>query len=69
MFANLANAEGNACMYQRVIPDDAGPEATITFWLDVLETTVDLYERNEDSCTVNGISCPYQYGVYRQEGK
>ena len=48
VFANLANAEGNACMYQRVIPDDAGPEATITFWLDVLETTVDLYERNED---------------------
>lgn len=48
VFANLVNAEGNACMLQRVISEDAGPEATIIAWLDVLQTTVDLYERNTD---------------------
>ena len=42
VFANLANAEGNACMIQRVIADNAGPEASIILWLDVLETDVDL---------------------------
>lgn len=48
VFSNLVNAEGNAQMIQRVIPEDAGPEATIIVWLDVLETTVDLYDRNID---------------------
>jgi len=48
VFANLANAEGNSCMIQRLIPADAGPEATIVAWLDVLPTTVDLYQRNTD---------------------
>lgn len=48
VFANLVNAEGNACMIQRVIADNAGPEATLIAWLDVLPTTVDLYERNTD---------------------
>lgn len=48
VFANLVNAEGNACMIQRVIADDAGPEANLIAWLDVLATTVDVYERNVD---------------------
>ena len=48
VFANLVNAEGNACMIKRVIPEDAGPEASIVAWLDVLPTKVDLYERNTD---------------------
>lgn len=48
VFANLINAQGNALMLQRVIPDDAGPEANLVAWLDVLPTTVDLYERNTD---------------------
>lgn len=48
VFANLANAEGNTCMYQRVIPDDAGPESNMILWLDVLPTTVDIYSRNID---------------------
>ena len=48
VFANLVNAEGNACMIQRVIPEDAGPEANIVAWLDVLPTTVDDYQRNSD---------------------
>ena len=46
--ANLVNAEGNSTMVQRVIPDDAGPEANMLVCLDVLPTTVDLYERNVD---------------------
>lgn len=48
VFANLINAEGNLSMYQRLIPHDAGPLANISFWLDVLPTTVDLYDRNID---------------------
>jgi len=48
VFANLVNGQGNACMLQRVIPDDAGPESNLTAWLDVLPTTVDNYERNID---------------------
>jgi len=48
VFANLVNAEGNACMIQRVVPDDIGPEANIVLWLDVLSTDVDLYQRNSD---------------------
>jgi len=48
VFANLVNAQGNACMIQRVVPEDAGPEANLVAWLDVLPTTVDVYERNTD---------------------
>ena len=48
IFANAFNANGNACVYKRLIPEDAGPCANVTLWLDVLPTTVDLYERNVD---------------------
>lgn len=48
LFANKVNEFGNLCMLQRLIPEDAGPNATIVFWLDVLETLVDDYERNTD---------------------
>lgn len=48
LFATEANANANACMIKRVIPDDAGPESNITVWLDVLTTNVDTYERNSD---------------------
>ena len=48
VFANLVNAEGNAIMVERVIPDDAGPEANMLLSLDVLPTKVALYERNID---------------------
>lgn len=47
-FINGVNAKGNAVMLQRVVPADIGPESTIVAWLDVLATTVDLYERNTD---------------------
>jgi hypothetical protein len=42
------NSLGNAMMVQRVIPADAGPKANMVVWLDVLPTTVDVYERNTD---------------------
>lgn len=48
VFANLVNAEGNACMLQRVIPEDAGPEANLTLWLDVLPAQIDDFERSAD---------------------
>lgn len=47
-FANLANEQGNSCILQRVIPEDAGPKANLIAWLDVLPAEVDLYERNPD---------------------
>lgn len=47
-FILAANAAGNASMIKRVIPADAGPEASIVAWLDVLATQVDDYERNSD---------------------
>lgn len=48
LFANAFNARGNACIYKRIIPEDAGPRANLTLWLDVLKSDVDLYERNTD---------------------
>ena len=48
VFANLVNAEGNMAMYQRLVPSTAGPLANVTLWLDILPTTVDIYERNTD---------------------
>ena len=64
VFANLTNAEGNACMLQRVVPEDAGPESNITFWIDVLETNVDVYERNDDgSIALNELGLPVITGT------
>jgi hypothetical protein len=48
VFANLVNAEANAIMVKRLIPDDAGPEANLILYLDVLATKVDDYDRNPD---------------------
>lgn len=60
VFANLVNAEGNACMLERIIPEDAGPNANIVLWLDVLPTKVDLYERNpsDGSIKLNALGNP-----------
>lgn len=59
VFANLVNAEGNSCMIERVIPDNAGPEANILFWLDVLPTKVDVYKRDFDgSIMLDSIGSP-----------
>ena len=48
IFANQVNAQGNACMLQRVVPIDAAAEANLIVGLDVLQTTIDLYQRNPD---------------------
>lgn len=48
MHSNGVNAEGNYGMYVRLLPTDAGPKPTIRLMMDVLPTTVDLYERNSD---------------------
>jgi hypothetical protein len=48
VFANLANAAGNACIIKRVVPNDAGPEANMLLSLDVLSTMVNTYARNSD---------------------
>lgn len=41
-------AKGNTIMYQRVIPDDAGPRANLTVYADVLPTDIPVYLRTED---------------------
>ena len=48
IFANRANEAANACILKRLIPDDAGPKANLTLWVDALPGTVDLYRRNKD---------------------
>lgn len=48
VFTKAFIAKGNICSIQRVIPEDAGPRANMTLWLDVLPCTVDTYVRNLD---------------------
>lgn len=56
MHSNLVNNEGNAAMYYRLVPPDAGPNPTIKISLDVLPTTVDDYERNQDGSIKTNIA-------------
>lgn len=64
VFADAMNAEGNAGIYERIIPEDAGPEATIVIWLDVLSTTVDLYAREIDgSISLSALGEPIVSGT------
>jgi hypothetical protein len=63
-FALGANSQGNALMVQRVLPEDAGPESNLIAWLDVLATTVDLYERNSDgSIKLDNLNDPIIIGT------
>lgn len=48
VLANIVNAQGNACMIERVVPADAAPPATLRLYADVLPTTIPLYKRNID---------------------
>ncbi len=48
VFSNLVDGQGNMQMIQRLIPADAGPNANLTMWLDVLPTQVPVYTRNSD---------------------
>ena len=47
-FADIANSTGNVSVYQRLFPDDMGPKANACLWIDVLETQVNIYQRNSD---------------------
>lgn len=48
VFSDGFVAEGNFQMIERVIPADAGPTANFRLSADLLETTVDDYDRNTD---------------------
>ncbi len=72
VFANNIDAQGNACMLQRVLPADIGPNANMLLSLDVLPTKIPQYERNTDgsfmmdangnkiplTTVVNGVTTP-----------
>ena len=45
IFANLINAEGNAQMLERLIPDDAGPESNLLLSIELLPVNIDVYSR------------------------
>lgn len=63
-FANLANEQGNACILQRVVADNAGPRANVALYMDVLPTKVDRYERNSDgSIKTDALGSPIVNGV------
>ena len=47
-FINMLAGKGNPMMLTRLVPTDAPPPASLIAWLDVLPTTVDLYQRNDD---------------------
>lgn len=63
VFSNGINAEGNACVYVRMVPKNAGPKSNFTLYIDVLPTTVDLYQRNSDgSIAQNALGDPIVVG-------
>ena len=63
VFANGMNAEGNSCMYERVIPTDAGPESNLFLSLEILEDDIDDYQRAADgSIAKNGSGQPIVVG-------
>lgn len=49
---NVINSQGNSQMIQRIVPADAGPASSIRLYLDILSTTVPLYQRNADGSYV-----------------
>lgn len=52
VLSNTLNKKGNIQMFQRVVPDDAGPKSTIRLSIDLLPTQVPEYERNADGSIV-----------------
>jgi hypothetical protein len=50
--SNTLNAKGNIQMFQRVVPKDAGPKASLRISLDLLPTQVPLYLRGDDGSIV-----------------
>lgn len=64
VFANAVNAEGNACMIQRLIPTDAGPEANVCLFIDILPAYIDEYARDS-----KGYYLRTEEGMLRPTGK
>lgn len=57
VLSNLVNAEGNAQMIERVIPADAGPKSNFMLSLDLLETQIPQYQRdNNGNVIVNDVT-------------
>ena len=52
MFANDAMGAGQDVMIQRVIPEDIGPRANLTLYVDYMETDVPNYQRDSNGMTV-----------------
>jgi hypothetical protein len=48
LYSNEVNAAGNAQMFERLIPADAGPVANLLLSLELLKDMIDDYERNPD---------------------
>lgn len=48
LYSNEVNAAGNAQMFERLIPEDAGPVANLLISLELLKDMLDDYERNAD---------------------
>jgi hypothetical protein len=48
VLSNLVNAQGNAQMIERVLPNDIGPKSNFLLSLDVLPTEIVQYERGPD---------------------
>lgn len=56
LFATAIAGEANTLMVQRVVPDDANPEANFTLYVDVLEDTIPNYKRNSDGSIVTDLT-------------
>jgi len=57
LFAESIMNTGNTVMIQRVIPEDAGPEANFTIYIDIIEDDVPNYLRNANGTLVSdGVS-------------
>lgn len=48
VLSNVLNSQGNQQMFQRLKPKDAGPNASLRITMDLLQTSVDEYQRNDD---------------------
>lgn len=66
VLSNVLNSKGCIQMFERVLPSDAGPKATIRVSLDLLPMQVPLYQRNDDGSIkrdVDGLPLPVVAGT------
>ncbi len=59
VLANQINGTGNSCMYQRLRPTDAGPDANLALSLEIVADDVPQYQRNTNGTFVtDGLGAP-----------